>query len=166
MDFWWCQWHNHVKFGHNMKLSWVFNLVFRETICDSHSQRVLILPAHCRWHYFGFALSDIPYEQVLLPPHIIHLQLRQYCAQTVSCLSQQQVESLLLAFSCCSKVLSAVGKLCGLTQAQCAVVNRACKEYLAQQWRVIKVNSYLTFRRQDLNPLAPCHHAEFFRAGF
>jgi hypothetical protein len=33
------------------------------------------------------------------------------------------VESLLLACNGCSKVLSNVGKLCGVTQAQCAVVN-------------------------------------------
>jgi len=32
---------------------------------------------------------------------------------------------------------------CGLTQAHCAVVNRAFVEYLVQQWTVTKVNSYL-----------------------
>jgi len=68
-----------------------------------------------------------------MPPQISYLQLREYCEQAVSCLSPQQVESLLLACSCCSKVLSSVGKLCGLTQVQCAVVNRAFLEYLAQQ---------------------------------
>jgi hypothetical protein len=50
----------------------------------------------------------------------------------VSCLSQQQMQSLLLASNGCSKVLSAVWKLCGLTQAQCAVVSRALIKYLAQ----------------------------------
>jgi hypothetical protein len=42
----------------------------------------------------------------------------------LSCISQQQVDSLLLACNSCSKVLSTVGKLCCHTQAQCAVVNR------------------------------------------
>jgi len=39
--------------------------------------------------------------------------------------------------------LSVVGTLCGLTQAQCAVVNRPFIGYLFQQWRVINVNLYL-----------------------
>jgi len=61
----------------------------------------------------------------------------------VSCLNQQQVESFLLAYNGCSKVLSTVGKLCGFMQAHCAVVNRAFMEYLLQQGRVINLNSHL-----------------------
>jgi len=142
MDYWCWQLRNHVKFGHNVMQSWICKFLFRETIHDTHSQLVMIMPVQCRCHYFGFALSDIPKEQVLLPPQIVNLQPREYCEQTVSCLSQQQVASLLLACSC-SWVLSGVGKLCGLTQAQCAVVSRAFMEFLAQHWGLMKVNSFL-----------------------
>jgi len=51
----------------------------------------------------------------------------------VSCLTQQQVESFLLAYNECSKVLSTVGELCVLMQAPCAVVNKALMEFLVQQ---------------------------------
>ena len=59
MDFWWSQWCNLVKFGHNLNQSWSCNLVFRETIHDSHSQHFMIMPAQCSWHYIGYELSDI-----------------------------------------------------------------------------------------------------------
>ena len=41
MDFWWSQWLNHVKFGHNVNHSWSCNIVFRETGLDSHSQHFM-----------------------------------------------------------------------------------------------------------------------------
>ena len=110
MDFWWSQWHYlHVIFGHNVKQSRSCNLTFRETVHDNPSQHVLIMPAQCRWHYVGYPLSYLSVEQILLPPNLSAFHLREYCGQTVSCLSQQQVESLLLACNGCIKGLSTLG---------------------------------------------------------
>ena len=105
---------------------------------------VTIMPTQCRW-------SDIWWFDYLLflriqsfsIPRTSTLNPREFCGQTVRCLIQQEVESMLLACNGFSKVFSTVVN-CGFTQAQCAVVNRDFMEYLAQQWRVIKVNSYFT----------------------
>ena len=91
------------------------------------------MPAQWRWHYIGYPLPDLSVDQVLLLPNSSTFHLREYCGQTVSCPSQQQVESLLLAYNGCIKVLSAVGKQCGLTEAQRSVVNGAVMECLVQQ---------------------------------
>ena len=110
MDFWWSQLHYiHVKFGHNVKQSWSYNLIFRETVHDNLTQHDMILPVQWRWYYIGYTLSSLSVEQVLLPPNLSTFHLREYCVQTVSCLSQQQVERLMLGSNGFSKVLSAVG---------------------------------------------------------
>ena len=115
MDFWWSQWHYiHVKFGHNVKQSQSYNFMFRETVHDSPSQHVMIMPAECRWHYIGYPLSDLSVGQVLLLFKLSAFHLSEYCVQTVSCLTQQLVESVLLASNGCIKILSTLGKQCGL----------------------------------------------------
>ena len=101
------------------------------------------MPAQCRWHYIGYPLSNLSLEQVLLLANLSAFHLTEYCGQTVSFLTQQQVESLLSACNGYIKVLSTVRKLCGLTQAQCSMGNRAFMQYMFQQCLVIKVNSYL-----------------------
>jgi hypothetical protein len=59
-DFGLSQSHNiHAKFGHVVKHSCSCFLVFRETVHNSPSQHVMIMPAECRWHYIGYALPDL-----------------------------------------------------------------------------------------------------------
>jgi hypothetical protein len=60
IDFWWSQWHHiHVKFGHNVKQSWICHLIFQKTVNANPPQHVLIMPAQCKWHYIGYTLSDL-----------------------------------------------------------------------------------------------------------
>jgi hypothetical protein len=66
-------------------------------------------------------------------PKSFTFHLREYCGQTVSCLNQQEVGSLLLACNGFNNVLRTVGNLFDLMQAQCVGVNRAFMEYLVQQ---------------------------------
>ena len=59
MSFCWSLWYNPVKFGNSVKRSCSCYLVFQETVYDTYSQHVMIMPAQCRLHYIGYALSDI-----------------------------------------------------------------------------------------------------------
>ena len=142
VEFWWSQRLTHLKFGRNMKQSWSCNLIFIVTVIASHSEHVMIMPAQCRWYILDtLYLIFLRSKSFSLPRSSIFNS--DSTVSKLSCLTQQQLESLQRACNACTNVFSVVGKICGLMQAQCAVVNRSFIGYLFQQWREINVNSYL-----------------------
>jgi len=90
-------------------------LIFQETIHDNPLQHVRVMPAGCRWHYIVYLLSDLFRSKSFSLPNSSVYYLMGENWQAESC------HSLPLVHAGCSKTLSLVWKLCGLTEAQCAV---------------------------------------------